>query len=151
MSETGISHSETSVNLASKRQAGYFERTVRRSIDNQTAHESIRLRRVESGGLDFYYQAGTGEIQNSYFAIQRQGDDFAVEFGREGDEIIRRVVRENPSDEVKSVLSERPVTFDEAQAVLVVMCRPKAFTVENPPEVMNLTPEEAQLVAYPNT
>jgi len=146
MTEVG-SPPEAEVNLSTRRQIGYFDRAVRRRLADFKGREGIQVRRVESDGLDYYYQADLSIADHSYFTVQRRGEDFSVEFGREGDKLIKRVIFEHSSDEVKAVLSVRSVTYDEAQALLVVMRRPKAFTVKNPPDIINLSPQEAGSVA----
>lgn len=138
---------EEVVNLASKRQIVYFDRTVRKRFTNTPGSEAVKVVNVKGSGVDYFYHADPEVADNSYFAAQRIGERHAIEFGREGDRLLRRVMVDNPSNEVMRDVSERPLTVDEAQVLLEVMRHPKAFTAENPPALMTLTPQEMELVA----
>lgn len=145
MTEVG-SPPEAEVNLASRRQIGYFDRTVNRRLAKLDLPRDMRqINRITTGGLEFDYQIDVRD-HKPYFTARRAGSEVEIEYGREGDRLLRTVFLVT-SEAQGEVLSERPVTYDEAQALLVVMRRPKAFTAENPPSIVNLSPEEAELVA----
>lgn len=114
-------------------------RSFERVIDNKLstlkpAQELGKVLRMESGGLEFYYQREIRESLRPYFTIKAVDSNSMYEFGLEEGSLVRRVL--NIGEDGLLTNEDEPgkkISLDEAKALLVVMKRPKAFTRENPP------------------
>jgi hypothetical protein len=149
MVEVLVEHSEK-VAGASKEQITTFKNLIGRKISRLSPDiKKGQVRREKTENLEFYYQKRLADRVEFIFAVHDVNNDLVFEFGLDGDGLVRSVLKEDAKADPfkRELLTARPLSFEEVNALIFVMRKPRAFTSQNPPGIIALNPEEAAAVA----